>query len=62
MVEQPQTPKGGVFSKLAEWVKKNDWVYWVLAIFGIIGLIAVVWYWLTEARQIAKISKGAKAQ
>lgn len=33
------------------WASKNNWVYWALAIGGIVGLILVAWYLLRKKPQ-----------
>jgi len=49
-------PKGQeTFTEIGQdiklWVSKNNWVYWALAIGGIVGLILVAWYLLRKKPQ-----------
>lgn len=47
-----QTPKGqDITQTIKVWLSRNNWVYWVLAIGGIIGLIIVAYYLLRKKPQ-----------
>jgi hypothetical protein len=50
MTEKPALPRQGeTIKKLSAWLEKDDRIYWVLAIFGLVGILAVAWYLLKRS-------------
>jgi hypothetical protein len=51
MTEKPKIKDTGFDVKL--WLATHDWMYWVLAVGGVVGLVGVVWF-------VIKLNRKAK--